>query len=40
MAIWGTSRFVSLAKFYWGDQIEKEEVGTACGMYGGEEKCI
>jgi len=22
------------------DQIEKNEIGIACGMYGGEERCI
>ena len=26
--------------FYSGDQIEKNEMGEACGTYGGEEKCI
>ena len=27
-------------KYYWGHQIKKTEVGGACGMYGGEERCI
>jgi hypothetical protein len=26
--------------YYSGDQIEKNEMGGACGMYGGEERCI
>ena len=25
---------------YWGHQIKKNEVGGACDMYGGEERCI
>jgi hypothetical protein len=28
-----------IAKYYSGDQI-KNEMGRACGMYGGEERCI
>ena len=37
--LWGTSRYVLLAKCYCGNQITEDEMGTACGMYGGEEKC-
>ena len=25
---------------YLGDQIEKNELGGACGRYGGDERCI
>jgi hypothetical protein len=31
---------VLLTKYYWGDQIEKIEVGGACSTYGGQEWCI
>jgi hypothetical protein len=31
---------VLITKYYSGDQIEKNEVGGACSMYGGGEKCI
>jgi hypothetical protein len=31
---------VLVIKYYWGHQIKKNEVGGACGMYGGEERCI
>jgi hypothetical protein len=31
---------VLLIKCYFGDQIKEDEMGHACGMYGGEEKCI
>ena len=27
-------------KYYSGDQIEANEKGGACSMYGGEERCI
>jgi hypothetical protein len=27
-------------KFYWGDKLEKNEMGGACSMYGGKERCI
>jgi len=27
-------------KDYWGDQINKNEMGRICSMYGGEERCI
>ena len=29
-----------ITKHYSGDQIEKNEMGGACSMYGGEERCI
>jgi hypothetical protein len=32
--------FVPLTQYYSGDKIEKNEMGGACSMYGGEEKCI
>jgi len=32
--------YLPLTKYYSGDQIEKNEMGGACGMYGGEERCI
>jgi hypothetical protein len=28
------------ALYYLYDQIEKNEMGGACGMYGGEDRCI
>jgi hypothetical protein len=28
------------AKYYWGDQIKKDEMAGACSMGGREEKCI
>jgi hypothetical protein len=31
---------VLFAKYYSGDQIEKNEMGGACSTYGGEERCI
>jgi hypothetical protein len=31
---------VLLTKYHLGDQIEKSEMGGACGMYGGQERCI
>jgi hypothetical protein len=24
---------------YWGDKIEEDEIGRACGTFGGKEKC-
>jgi len=35
-AVWS----ILLAKYYSGDQIRKDEMGRACGIYGGEEKCM
>ena len=32
--------FLLLAKYYLGDQIEKNDMGGACSTYGGEERCI
>jgi hypothetical protein len=32
--------YLPLTKYYSGDQIEKNEMGGACGMCGGEERCI
>jgi len=32
--------YILLIKYYSGDQIEKNEMGIACSMYGGEERCI
>jgi hypothetical protein len=32
--------FVLLNRFYSGVQIEKNEIGRACGMYGRQERCI
>ena len=29
-----------VTKHYYGDQIEGDEMGRACGMYFGEEKCL
>jgi len=31
---------VPLTKNYSGDQIEKNEMGGACGTYGGEDRCM
>jgi len=31
---------VLLTKYYSSDQIQKNEMGEACSMLGGEEKCI
>jgi hypothetical protein len=31
---------VLITKFSSGDQIEKNEMGGACGMYGGKQSCI
>ena len=30
----------TLTKYYSGDQIEKNEMGRACIMYGDQERCI
>jgi hypothetical protein len=30
---------VLLINYYLGDQINKYEIGKACSMYGGEERC-
>jgi len=38
-AYWGTSPFVLLAKYYSCDQIKKNEMGWACGTYGGQDRC-
>jgi len=27
-------------KYYWDDQIKKDEMGTECGIYGTEQICI
>ena len=35
---WQVSR--KEAKYYSGNQIRKNEMGGACGMYGGEERCV
>jgi hypothetical protein len=37
-ACWGTLWRVLLTKYYSGDQIKKNEMGGACGTYGGEER--
>jgi hypothetical protein len=29
-----------ITKYYSGNQIEKNEMGGACSMYGGKERCI
>jgi hypothetical protein len=29
-----------LTKYYSGDQMKKNEMGEACGMYGVKERCI
>jgi hypothetical protein len=29
-----------LTKCYWGDQIKEDELGRACGRYGGEENFV
>jgi hypothetical protein len=29
-----------LCKYYSNDEMEKNEMGGACGTYGGEERCI
>ena len=34
------SLFVLLDQYCSGDQIEKNEMGGACGTYGGEQRCI
>jgi hypothetical protein len=34
------SRSVLLTKYYSGDQIKNNEMGSACGTYGGEERCV
>jgi hypothetical protein len=31
---------VLLSKYYSGNQIKEDEMGGACGTYGGDEKCI
>ena len=31
---------VFLSKYNSGDQIKEDEMGGACGTYGGDEKCI
>ena len=31
---------VLLSKYYWGVEIEKNEIGGACSTCGGEERCI
>jgi hypothetical protein len=31
---------VLLAKYYWGDQFKKDEMGGTCGRHGREEKHI
>jgi hypothetical protein len=35
-----TRCFVLLTKYLSGDEIKKNEMGGACDMYGGHEKCI
>ena len=32
--------YLLLTKCYSGDHLEKNEMSGACGMYGGEERCI
>jgi hypothetical protein len=27
-------------KYYWNDQIKEDEMGKACNVNGGDEKCI
>jgi hypothetical protein len=31
---------VLITKYYWGDQIEKNEMGEVCSMFGRKERCI
>jgi len=31
---------ILLTKYYSGDQIERNEIGGACGTFGGEESCV
>ena len=30
---------ICTTKYYLGDQVKKNEMGGACSMYGGEERC-
>jgi hypothetical protein len=39
-AQWGSWWSVLRTKYYLGDRIKKNEMGGACGTYGGEERCI
>ena len=38
--IWRTVALWFLTEYYLGDQIEKNEMGTACSTKGGEKRCI
>jgi hypothetical protein len=35
-----SAMIVLLPKCYLGDQIKNNEMGGACGTYGGEKRCI
>ena len=32
--------FVLLTRYYTGNQIQKNKVSLACGMYGGQRRCL
>jgi hypothetical protein len=40
VAQWGASYFVLITRYYWVDQIKKNEVGGACGTHGKAEKRV
>jgi hypothetical protein len=35
-----TSFMICTTKYFRGDRMKKNEMGGACRMYGGEERCI
>jgi hypothetical protein len=39
-ALWGASQIVPLTEYYYGNQLEEDEMDGASGTHGRDEKCV